>query len=153
MKDKDFFMQLQREFEAQGCKLFSERRKPITDKTMRLERSVGAHRVAWNCEHDAAILVLYVRGENRTDDASHAAEDGLRVRRLLGFRKEIELAFGGPLDWDIRPDRKAKQYLRAFVPIKATKLNRAQWPEIQRNLVDRMLRLQRAVTPYLGVLH
>lgn len=152
MKDKDFFTQLLHAFEAQGCTLFSSRRKPITDQTLRLERSVGACRAAWNCEHNAAILVLYVRGDSRRADAEQAKDDAVRVQRLLNLRQEIERDFGGPLDWDISSTHKSKQYLRAVVPIKATKHNREQWPEIQKALVDRMLRLHRAVTPYLDAL-
>ncbi len=85
--------------------------------------------------HDAGIdLALY-----RPD-----AEANKRLfDQLFAQRKEIESAFGAPLDWH-RYDDKRGSYIRYELPGLGL-LERAAWPEIQERMIETMTQLEQAL--------
>jgi CBS domain-containing protein len=85
------------------------------------------------------------------------AEVGLRIRRgdvaeskrifdaLQANREEIEQAFGDSLEW-LRQDNIKASWIR-YVISDGGLLDREDWAEIQRRMVDAMIRLERALKP------
>ena len=85
------------------------------------------------------------------------AEVGLRIRRsdaveskrifdaLQANREGIEQAFGDSLEW-LRQDNIKASRIR-YVISGGGLLDRDHWPEIQRRMVDAMVRLERALKP------
>jgi Domain of unknown function (DUF4268) len=70
-----------------------------------------------------------------------------RFNSLLSKKEEIEAAFGEPLEWDFKENRK-QHYIRSWSKIGGIE-NEDKWPEIQNDLVNRMIRLEKALRPYL----
>ena len=73
---------------------------------------------------------------------------------LVGQCQHMDAAFGGPLRWlhDARRPHDQWPYpaLRWTVPCPPLRdLDRSQWPAIQAQLIDAMVRLERAVVPHL----
>jgi len=62
---------------------------------------------------------------------------------LLARRQEVETVFGGPLDWDSLPDRKGCK-IRSIFP-GGWKSPESEWPELQENLIDALVRLESAI--------
>jgi hypothetical protein len=73
-----------------------------------------------------------------------------RFEILQGKREEIEAAFGEPLEWDFKEDRK-QHYIRSWSNIGGLD-NEDLWPAIQNDLVDRMARLEKSLSPYIASL-
>lgn len=61
---------------------------------------------------------------------------------------EIGEAFGDEIDWDQSSERRAC-HIRCYVS-GGWKSPRAEWPLIHRNLVDKMIKLEVAVRPYIA---
>lgn len=79
------------------------------------------------------------------------AETNLRrFKALQAKREEIETSFGEPLEWDLKENRK-QHYIRSWTKIGGLD-NEDQWPAIQNDLVDRMVRLEKAFKPYIASL-
>jgi hypothetical protein len=70
-----------------------------------------------------------------------------RFEELLTHKDEIEQKFGEPINWDFNDSRK-QQYIRSTCPIGGLD-NEEKWPEIQKDLVDRLLRFEKALGPYI----
>jgi hypothetical protein len=70
-----------------------------------------------------------------------------RFNNLLSKKEEIETAFDEPLEWDFKENRK-QHYIRSWTKIGGID-NEDQWPAIQNDLVNRMIRLEKALRPYL----
>jgi hypothetical protein len=73
-----------------------------------------------------------------------------RFKNLLAKKNEIETDFGEPLEWDFKENRK-QHYVRSWSKIGGIE-NEDQWPAIQNDLVDRMIRLEKAIGPHLASL-
>jgi hypothetical protein len=69
-----------------------------------------------------------------------------RFDALAKYREEIDQMFGESLDWDYNSDRK-QNYVRSW--IEKGVMEKEDWREIQEELVDRMVRLEKAVRPYI----
>lgn len=73
-----------------------------------------------------------------------------RFRSLLARKEQIEASFGEPLDWDLKDSRKT-QTIRSLTKIGGLD-NEDIWPEIQKDLVDRMVRLEKALREHIAQL-
>lgn len=79
------------------------------------------------------------------------AETNLRrFNSLFAKKEEIESAFGEPLEWDCKENRK-QHYIRSWTKIGGIE-DEDHWPAIQADLVDRLIRLEKALRPYLASL-
>lgn len=79
------------------------------------------------------------------------AETNLRrFKSLQASREKIESAFGEPLEWDLKENRK-QHYIRSWTKIGGLD-NEEKWPAIQDDLVDRMVRLEKALRPQIAAL-
>ncbi len=70
-----------------------------------------------------------------------------RFESLAGHKQEIEKAFGEPLSWDFKEGRK-QQYIRSVSSIGGLE-NEDRWKDVQNDLVDRLVRMETAVKPWL----
>lgn len=94
-------------------------------------------------EHDAAVQVL-VNGPDA--ETNRAIFD-----RLCADRGDAESTFGSPLEWDATEGRK-RCSIGATLPSGGYREDEDRWPEIQRAMIDAMLRLERAFRPRIGAL-
>jgi hypothetical protein len=85
------------------------------------------------------------------DRGRDSEDENLRIfNELFHEKDEIERAFGGPLGWEPLEGRRACRI--------ADRLglggyrDEAQWPEIHERTIDSMIRLERALKPYIAQL-
>jgi hypothetical protein len=74
----------------------------------------------------------------------------INIERFERLKDEIESAFGEPLEWDFKENRK-QHYIRSWTKIGGIE-DENKWPAIQNDLVDRLIRLEKALRPYLASL-
>jgi hypothetical protein len=70
---------------------------------------------------------------------------------LLAHKQEIEEAFGGPLIWQ-RLDDKHSCRISYEITIGGYKDEEANWPVIQNAMIDAMVRLEKALSPFVAKL-
>lgn len=70
-----------------------------------------------------------------------------RFEIILSHKKEIEDKFGEPLSWEYKNGRK-QQYVRSICPMGGLK-DQNKWKAIQNDLVDRVIRLDHALKPFI----
>ena len=70
-----------------------------------------------------------------------------RYETLLTQKDEIEQKFGELLNWDFSDSRK-QQYIRTICPLGGLD-DEENWEEIQKDLVDRLVRLEKAIGPQI----
>ncbi len=96
-------------------------------------------------QHDGRVEFYIDRG-------AMEAEANKRIfDRLLGHKQEIENTFGGELSWQ-RLDGKQGCRIAHTETIGGLKSEEAQWPEIQDRMIDKMVRLEQALRPYITAL-
>ena len=109
-----------------------------------INAGAGKAGLAWDYvvrRHDAKVdLFLW----------SDAETNLRRFNTLLAKKEEIESAFGEPLEWDCKENRK-QHYIRSWTKIGGIE-DEDRWPAIQNDLVARMIRLEKALRPYLASL-
>lgn len=70
-----------------------------------------------------------------------------RFDKLSSMKEIIENAFGGPLNWDFNENRK-QQYIRSTCPYGGIEQD-DKWSEIQDDMIDRIVRLEKAIGPHI----
>ena len=73
-----------------------------------------------------------------------------RFEKLSAQKEEIEALFGEPLDWDFSDSRK-QQYIKTVCPSGGLE-NDDIWGEIQSDMVSRLVRLEKAIGPFVKAL-
>jgi hypothetical protein len=73
-----------------------------------------------------------------------------RYDALFAHKNEIEEEFGEPLNWNFNTSRK-QQYIRSVCPLGGMD-DENKWPDIQKDLIERIVRLERAMAPYIKLL-
>jgi Domain of unknown function (DUF4268) len=68
---------------------------------------------------------------------------------LLDHKEEIERAFGSELSWQ-RLDQKQSCRVSSTVAIGGWKSDESKWPEVQEAMIDRMVRLEKALKPQIA---
>ncbi len=71
-----------------------------------------------------------------------------RFDKLALHKKQIEKSFGESLSWEFSNERK-QQYIRSNCPYGGIEDDN-KWGRIQSDLVDRMIRLEKALRPYIN---
>jgi hypothetical protein len=79
-----------------------------------------------------------------------AEQNKARFDTLKEKGNEIEAAFGEPLEWDYKEGRK-QHYLRSYSKVGGLQ-DEDKWSEIQDDLVDRMVRMEKAVKAHVKAL-
>ncbi|MFO0666766.1 MAG: DUF4268 domain-containing protein [Polyangiaceae bacterium] len=96
--------------------------------------------VVW--QHEAAVEVYIDRGKD-SGDASKRVFDALEREK-----ESIESVFGEPLMWERLDDRRASR-IRKVVKVAGIR-EEERWGELQDELVDAMVLLEKAFAPHLG---
>ena len=92
---------------------------------------------------DEGSVELYMdRGPDNTEANKHLFD------WLLGHKDEIERAFGGELSWQ-RFDNKQSCRVACTIPMSGWKSDESKWPEVQEAMIDRMVRLEKALKPQI----
>ena len=94
-------------------------------------------------QHDAGVE-LYI-------DRTESGEINKRILATLAEHKdEIEKAFGEPLEWDSKDGRRS---CRIWKPIAAGGYrDDERWPEVHNQMVDAIIRLDKALKPHIAQL-
>jgi uncharacterized protein DUF4268 len=71
--------------------------------------------------------------------------------RLAAHRKAIETAFGAPLSWEQAEGMRAC-YIRYTSNLGGWRSPESEWPKIQDNAIDDMIRFAAALQPYIDKL-
>jgi len=102
----------------------------------------GRSGLGWNviCQNKSARIDLFFYSPNVELNKS-------RYNFFLDGKNEIEKAFGESLIWDYKESRK-QQYIRSICPVGSFK-NEDKWPAIQEDLVERLVRFEKAVSTYI----
>lgn len=102
----------------------------------------GKSGLAWNY----VIMVSKARAELFLC-YSDAELNKKRFEYLVSNKQVIEKEYGDPLDWDYKKGRQ-QHYIRSWSRIGGL-ANEEKWSQIQEDLIDRMYRLEKVLSPYL----
>ena len=91
---------------------------------------------------DNAQVELYI-------DRGEAEWNKMVFNTFLQHKVEIEELFGGPLEWQLLPDKRASR-IRFVISSYGLK-DQEHWDELQDKLIDAMIRLERALRNYIKV--
>lgn len=92
-------------------------------------------------QHEAGVELYIDRGKDR------AEENAAILEELFSHREEIEEAFGESLDWQ-RLEGKRACRIRKDLTVGGYR-DEERWPAIFEAMVDAMVRLERALKPYI----
>jgi len=85
------------------------------------------------------------------DIRAQSQEDAAKKYNILqSNRKEIDETFGESLEWDFKENRK-QNYIKSCVTIGGLK-DKDKWPEIQNEMIDRMIKLEKIMKSYIDTL-
>lgn len=100
--------------------------------------------IGYNVLMDKGRTDLYIN----TGDKNRNKEE---FRNLYQHKSEIEALFGSPLEWHLIPSRKACRirYTVSTYGVQDTE----HWEEFQDLLIDAMIRLEKALHPFLNNIH
>lgn len=106
--------------------------------------SAGKRGLSFNyliLKHDASVELYIDRGKNS------GSENKAIFDQLARAKKPIQTAFGGPLDWQ-RLNQKRACRIKKALPSDGL-ADDAKWPDIQRSLIDTMIRFEKALKPHI----
>ena len=89
--------------------------------------------------NDAQVELYIDRGE--------AEWNKMVFNTFLQHKVEIEELFGGPLDWQLLPDKRASRI--RFVISSFGLIDQDHWDELQEQLIKSMIRMEKAFRPYI----
>jgi hypothetical protein len=92
-------------------------------------------------QHDTQAELYIDRGK----DAD--AENKAIFDKLAQSKAEIEQAFGGPLEWERLENKRASRISHGIGV--GGYYDEGKWPEIQDAMIDAMIRLEKALKPYI----
>jgi Domain of unknown function (DUF4268) len=95
-------------------------------------------------QHEASAVLYIDRGEGSDE------ENRQIFSTLATHRDAIETSFGGPLEWDSKEGRRACR-IRKLISLGGYR-DEDKWPEIQGQMIDAMIQLDRAFKPYIAQL-
>ena len=109
--------------------------------------SAGVRGLSFNYtvrQHEAVAELYIDRGKGAEEENKQIFD------RLFAAKEEIETAFGEPLEWRKLEGRRA---CRIQKTLKGGYRDREEkWPKIHENLIETMIRLERALKPHLDKL-
>lgn len=72
------------------------------------------------------------------------------LSNFLQRRSEMEQIFGEPLDWQLLPDKRASRI--RFVISSFGLIDQDQWDELQEQLINSMIRMEKAIGPFINLI-
>lgn len=140
-----FFKQLLKHSNAKIYIFKDKSPESVTNRTKFLGKNAGKKYLDWFYDS---------RGRRPSIGLSFWHNDGQvnqnRFQTLKEKKKEIEATFGESLDWEYKEGRKY-QYLRSYTVIGELD-DEDKWPQIQEEMVERMIRLEKTFSPYISEL-
>jgi hypothetical protein len=96
-------------------------------------------------QHDAQAELYIDRGKDND------AENKAIFDRLMQSKDAIEASFGSSLKWERLEGRRAAR-IGAAVGLGGYRDDETRWPEIHEAMIDAMVRLEKALSPYIAKL-
>lgn len=93
---------------------------------------------------DDAQVELYI-------DRGEAEWNKMVFNTFLQYKEEIEELFGGPLDWQLLPDKRASR-IRFVISSYGLK-DQEHWDELQEQLIESMIRMDKAFRSFINGFH
>ena len=82
--------------------------------------------------------------------SSSAEINKSRFDTLASKKKEIEDSFGEALIWDFKDSRK-QQYIKSLCPFRGVE-DEEKWPAVQNDMVERLIKFEKALRPHIKAL-
>ena len=92
-------------------------------------------------QHEAYVELYIDRGKESEE------ENKTIFDQLMRYKESIEAEFGGPLEWQRLEGRRACR-IRKTISVGGY-LDEDKWPEVHESMVDAMVRLEKALKPYI----
>jgi hypothetical protein len=92
-------------------------------------------------KHDAAAELYIDRGKESEEETKRIFD------ALKAHQDEIEISFGGALEWDWIEGRRGCR-IRRTLEVGGYR-DEERWPEIHGQMIDAMVRLEQAIRPHL----
>jgi len=92
-------------------------------------------------QHEAYVELYIDRGKESEE------ENKTIFDQLMRYKESIEAEFGGPLEWQRLEGRRACRIRKTFSV--GGYLDEDKWPEVHESMVDAMVRLEKALKPYI----
>jgi hypothetical protein len=109
-----------------------------------ISTGAGLSGLAYNyaiTQHEAYIELYIDRGKDSDDE-------NLQIfQQLRQHREEIETNFGEPIDWQELENKRACRIRKTISG--GYRDPESNWPDIHKRMVDTMVRLEKALTPYI----
>jgi hypothetical protein len=96
-------------------------------------------------KHEGAAELYIDRGKEAGDESKTIFDS------LAASKDAIEKEFGGPLEWQ-RLEGKRACRIKKITPLGGYRDDESKWPSIQDAMIDAMIRLEKALKPYIGKL-
>jgi len=96
-------------------------------------------------KHEAQVELYIDRGKGQ-DEANKKI-----FEQLFKHKEDVESVFGGPLEWE-RLEGKRACRIRKVINIGGYR-DEERWPQIHEAMVDAMIRLEKALKPYISKLN
>ncbi len=125
---------------ARNRTMLHARRSPTTSYSLGTGAGKAGLFLTYVILKDRARVELYI---NRPD----TAENKRIFDHLFAHREEIEQAFGDKLDWQRLDQSRASRI--AYDVIDKGLRHQDDWPRLQEAMIDAMVRLERALRPFL----
>ena len=97
------------------------------------------------------LSYIITKGDARIEFYFNSSDGELNLERynyLFTKKHEIERDYGEPLSWDYKEGRK-QTCIKAFIKIGGLD-DEDKWAEIQDEMIDKTIRLEKAVRPYIN---
>ena len=101
----------------------------------------GTHLTYGVQKHTTSVILWIERG------ASYANWNNALFEKLLENKSEIESEFGGQFEWEAKPQNRSRKLV--FSISQGGWMDQAKWEKVFEETVDAMIRMQKAVSPYL----
>jgi hypothetical protein len=100
----------------------------------------------------SGLNIYYVinNRDARIDLTFNHSDGELNLKRYKYFqtkKEEIEQSNGEPLFWDFKEGRK-QHYIKAIIKVGGI-VDESKWGEIQDEMIDKLIRLEKSVRPYI----
>ena len=120
--------------------------EPIREKAISTGAGIEGLSYAYFVEeHEAGVELFINRGEDRS------SENDLAFNALQSTEDAISYNFGSPLDWQRVEDSSARR-IRYQIDV-AGYADDDAWPELQDQMIDAMIRLEKAMRPHVSRMH
>jgi hypothetical protein len=95
-------------------------------------------------KHQSAIELYIDKGKDCQEENKNIFD------KLYSTKEEIEMSFGGLLEWQRLDDKRASRIRKVFT--EGGYLDEGRWPKVHEEMVEAMTRLHKAISPHIEYL-